>query len=132
MFITKTNNTDLNFKGIKLHNMSRNSKTGKYLLEASKQPEIATQISALEKKGMIFDFVNPAGHEGQKTDLVSFFLGRTPYYFTKNGKNPLFTERKVTTSDEAKTFVAEVVKKAKDFLPTHLKKIEEYNKIFNS
>lgn len=129
MLITSVDNRKMNFNGIHLYHISKKSKTGQDLLQASKLPQIASEIAALENKGMIFDFVRCFDHEAKKTDSVAFYLSRKPRYFTENGVNPLYTEAKVTNLDEAKAFLSTIVKKAKDFLPEHIKNIEKYNKL---
>ena len=126
MLVTPVNNKNLSFNGIHLYLISRNSKTGRNLLQASKEPQIAKEISKLEKQGMIFDFVRVFDHDSKKTTSVAFYLKRKPDYFTKNGENPLYTVAKVTNAEEAKTFLSTIVEKAKAFLPKHLKYIENY------
>lgn len=129
MLINSAGEEKVNFQSIHLYQISRKSKAGQALITASKATRAAKQIKALEKQGMIFDFVRAVGPQGPIRDSVSFYLGRKPDYFTKDGLNPLFMVARVTNLAEARAFVSQVVKKAKAFLPQHLKHIEDFKKM---
>lgn len=117
-------NNDVSFKGVKLYFISRNSKTGKAILDAAKSPLRAKQIEKLEKQGLFFDIVREFDRMGKRTDCVSFNLKRKPDYHTKDGMMPKYFALKVTNLKEAKLFIRKAIKKSKEFLSEHFKYVE--------
>ena len=118
-------NNDVSFQSVKLYLISKNSKTGKAILGASKDPLLAGQIKALENQGLFFDVVREFDRLGNKTDSVSFNLKRKPDYSTKDGKVPGYFVKKVTNLEEAKLFIAKGISNSIDYLKDHFKYLEK-------
>lgn len=82
--INKVGNDNVSFQRVSLGNISRASKAGRAILEASRDPEMARKIKVLEKHGINFNFVRHFDAEGKRTSKVDLFLLRNPDYIGKD------------------------------------------------
>ena len=113
--INKVNN-NVNFKGVNLYFIRKNSKQGKLILEAAKDPLLKGQIKALERHGMNLDVVRNYDHASRPTKFVNLWMDNTKTPPTRNGLNPIQgVYGEIKTIDDAKLLLANGIAKAISF-----------------
>jgi len=115
-------NNNTSFKGVNLYFIRKNSKQGKLILEAAKDPLLKGQIKALEKHGMNLDVVRNYDHESKPTKFVNLWMDGTKRPPTRNGLNPIQgVYGEIKTIDDAKLLLAKGITKAIEFSKEHFK-----------
>lgn len=125
--VNSNNNTS--FKGIKLYFISSRSKQRTMILEAAKTPAIASKIKSLEKHNLGFDIVRDYDHDSRPTSFVNLRLDYKDAYTPKDQLNPIQGVRgDIKTLEDAKKLFEKGIKKAKAYLPKHLKLLKKQKK----